>query len=448
MYPTIHSYNEQNFNLQGYGALADTIECTVSEELNGAFTLELTYPLNGLHSEYLTVGNIIVAKPNHNQTRQPFRISEVKKSFANNIQVYANHLCYDLSGYPIRSAHSYTSLASVISAMNDFTWFTGNVAYNQFTFGTDMTSAKSFAMDSIQTLRAWMGGQEGSIIDTYGGEWVYDDFNCFLTARRGQDTGYRISYGKNLAEYEKDKNYTEYSHVCAYWKKSEVVAYSDLVSTGISCAFRCGYIDASSAYEVQPTAAQLNSYASGQVGLMAFGSQTITVTPAQIGNDIIGLGDSVLICYETVFSTRVIKTVWDVLGGVYKTLQLGVKKANISDTIKSLSTAPNGSSGSSDVAVHTNTESMGLKRIGNIVELRFYGKHSSEVRAFTLPAEYRPAHTLSVPIVVTYNGRVFQGYMTISSGGVLSTYYYDYSGAGQVPDGSADIYGTHTYFLG
>jgi hypothetical protein len=74
------------------------------------------------------------------------------------------------------------------------------------------------------------------------------------------------------------------------------------------------------------------------------------VTPAQLGNDVISLGDSVLICYETVFSTRVVKTVWDVLGGVYKSLQLGTKKVNITDTIKSLSTAPNGESGSASFA--------------------------------------------------------------------------------------------------
>lgn len=346
MFPTIHNFAADDLETQGYGALADCISCEVTEELNGAFTLELTYPLNGLHSEYLVTGNIIVAKPNHNQSRQPFRISEVKKSFSNNIQVYANHICYDLSGYPVRNAYTLTSLANVISTMNGFTWSTGDAAYHQFTFDTDMTSSKTFTMPATQTVRSWMGGQDGSILNVYGGDWVYDSFSCFLTSRRGQDTGYRISYGKNLAEYEKDKNYTEYSHACAYWKKSDVVVYSDITPTGISCSFRCGYIDATSAFDAQPSVAQLNSYVSGEIATMVFGAQTITVTPAQLGNDVIGLGDGVLICYETVFSTRVVKTVWDVLIGQYKTLQLGTKKVNITDTIKSLTTAPNGESGS------------------------------------------------------------------------------------------------------
>lgn len=347
MYPIIHDYAATDLSSQGYGALSDCISCEVTEELNGAFTLELTYPLNGLHSEYLVTGNIIVAKPNHNQSRQPFRITEVKKSFSNNIQVYANHICYDLSGYPVRSAYTLTSLANVISTMNGFTWSTGDAAYHQFTFNTDMTSSKTFTMPAMQTVRSWMGGQDGSILNVYGGDWVYDNFSCFLTSRRGQDTGYRISYGKNLAEYEKDRNYTEYSHACAYWKKSDVVVYSDITPTGIDCSFRCGYIDATSAFDTQPSVAQLNSYVSGEIATMVFGTQTITVTPAQLGNDVIGLGDGVLICYETVFSTRVVKTVWDVLIGQYKTLQLGTKKVNITDTIKSLTTAPNGESGGS-----------------------------------------------------------------------------------------------------
>ena len=356
MYPIVHNYDATEFRTQGFGSLSDCISCEVTEELNGGFTLEMTYPLNGLHSEYLVVGNIIVAKPNHNQSRQPFRISEVKKSFANNIQVYANHICYDLSGYPVRSSYTYNSLAATIQGMNSIaasmaTPASSLVSFRPFTFSTDMTSSVSFSMEAIQTLRAWMGGQDNSLINVYGGEWAYDNFNCFLTSRRGQDTGYRISYGKNLAEYEKDRTYTEYSHVCAYWKKSDAVAYSDIVSTGIDCSFRCGYVDASGAYENQPTTAQLNAYASSAVSSLGFGAQTVTVTPAQIGNDIIGIGDSVLICYETVFQTRVIKTVWDVLAGVYKTLQLGTRKANITDTLKSLSTAPSGTGGSSPITI-------------------------------------------------------------------------------------------------
>ena len=122
----------------------------------------------------------------------------------------------------------------------------------------------------------------------------------------------------------------------AYWQKNDAYAFSDVVPTGMNCPFRTVYYDASKEYENQPTTAQLNNSANAQIALLNPAAQTITVTPAQIGNDIIGLGDGVLVCYESVFSTRVIKTVWDALAGRYKVLQLGTKKANIADTIKSL----------------------------------------------------------------------------------------------------------------
>ena len=447
MYPTIHSFKADDLDTQGYGALADCISCEVTEELNGEFTLEMEYALNGIHSDYLATGNIIMAKPSHNQSVQPFRINQIKKSFSKNYAVYANHISYDMSGYTLRAAYSYNSLSATIAGMNNMDWSPLNY-YHEFTFDTDMTSSKQFSQEGINTLRAWMGGKEGSIIDVYGGEWVYNGFSCFLASRRGQDTGYRISYGKNLAEYEKQTDLNEYSYICAYWKKSDDFAYSDLIATGLDCALRVGYVDASKAFDSKPSTAQLNSYASGQISSLVMGGATITVTPAQIGNDIIGLGDSVLVCYETVFQTRVIKTVWDVLAGNYTKLQLGTKKANIADTIKSLNADMKGESGGTSSEVYVNTAEAGLRRIGNIVELRYYGKSASEVRAYTLPVGCRPANKLSFPMVVNYNSNSYMGYFLINTNGTLETYYYNYGGAGAVPASGSVVYGTFIYFIG
>lgn len=337
MYPTIHSFEANDLNTQGYGALSDCISAEVTEELNGGFTLELKYPLKGIHYEQLTPANIIMAKPSHNQSPQPFRISEVKQSFANSIVVYANHISYDMSGYSLRTARTYNSLADTISAMNSFDWSDQGAIYHDFTFDTDMTSARTFKMPMIQSLRSWMGGHEGSLIDTYGGEWIYNGFNCFLASRRGEDTGIRISYGKNLAEYEKERENNQYSHFCAWWEKSEVTVVGNLIPTGLNCTFRVAYVDASEEYENKPSTAQLDQSATNAIAKYNPLPTSIKVTPAQIGNDIIGLGDSVLICYESVFKMRVIKTVWNVIAGEYKTLELGSKKASITDTIQSLS---------------------------------------------------------------------------------------------------------------
>ena len=336
MNPTIHEFYANDLETQGLGSLVDCISCEVTEELNGAYTLEMHYPLHGNLAEYLIPGNVIVATANHIQQKQAFRINQVRKSFSNSITVYANHISYDLSGYAYRWARTYNSLYAVLNALNSVSY--GSVGiYHKFTFLTNMTSNAVFKMSGVQTIRSWMGGQEGSIIDTYGGEWVYDNFECTLVAKRGADTGVRISYGKNLSEYEKQRDYTQYSHLCAFWKKGDAYACGDLIETRNLCTFRVAYIDASNQFDTVPTTAQLNTIATAQIPTANAGAETITVTPAQLGNDSIGLGDTVLVCYEDVFETRVVKTVWDAIANRYKTLELGTKKANIADTIKSLS---------------------------------------------------------------------------------------------------------------
>lgn len=348
MFPTIHDANGNDLKTQGYGALSDCTRCEVVEELNGEFTLELTCAKKGAFVEYLQPRNIIVAKPNAIQKKQPFRIYQIRKSLKDSIIVYARHISYDLSGYPCLSAVSYNNLADTISAMNNVSYNIGDAIYHQFVFHTDKTSNMRFQMSGAQSLRSWMGGQEGSIIDTYGGEWEYDDFECFLKNKRGEDTGLRISYGHNLAEYLKERNDGQYSHICAYYvgteENSEIIA-SDLIPTGLITVFKVGYIDVSSDYEnTKPTVAQLNANATSYINSHNFtDSQTITITPAQLENKLVGLGDSVLVSYDgEVISTRIIKTVWDVLGDKYKTLTLGTKQANIVDTIKSLSSSSDG----------------------------------------------------------------------------------------------------------
>lgn len=336
MFPTIHNYKGDDLDSRGYGALSDCISAEVTEELNGGYTLELKYPLHGIHNEYLIPSNIIMCSPNHTDLPQAFRINQVRKSFANSITVYANHICYDLSGYPMRDAYNCNNLAEVITAMNNAIWNTNNAIFHQFTFDTNMTSSTAFSMDAIQTLRSWMGGQEGSVIDTYGGEWHYNNYQCHLMEHRGKDNGVRISYGVNLAEYGKEHNNILFSHVCAYWKQTEEVAYGDLIPTGIVCPFRCDYYDASNLFETMPTTTQLNAVATSRISSLPLESKTIKVTPVQLGSNM-GLGDTVQVCYEDVFTTRVIKTVWDALGSRYTSVELGTKKAGITDTIKSLS---------------------------------------------------------------------------------------------------------------
>lgn len=337
MFPIIYPNDETAFLTLGYGMLADCISCAVTEELNGAYTLELKYPNKGINAEYLQPRNIIVCKPNWSEDREAFRIYKVTRAIKNSITVYANQLSYDLSGFVVLPGTS-TSLAAAITKLSN--------AATGFTISTTKSSSTDFIVDVPSSVRSWFGGQEGSLIDLYGGEWKYSFWTCQLLASRGADNGLRISYGVNLAEYQKELDDNKYSKVLAYFSKEidnvKTVVYGSAVSTGASGTDRTLILDATSNWnDTVPAAADLTTYATNYISAHSSAlknhKQTITITPEILTTQEISMGDTVHVIYDDeIVSTRVIKTVFDALGERYTTVELGSKKTSIAETIKSL----------------------------------------------------------------------------------------------------------------
>lgn len=67
-----------------------------------------------------------------------------------------------------------------------------------FDFWTDIDSAAAFTITSPATVRGCLGGMDGSMLDTYGGEYEWDMYTALLHGHRGADHGVKIVYGKNL----------------------------------------------------------------------------------------------------------------------------------------------------------------------------------------------------------------------------------------------------------
>ena len=49
MIPILFEKNTESFNNNGIGCLADVVSCIVEEERNGAYELEMRYPIYGIH---------------------------------------------------------------------------------------------------------------------------------------------------------------------------------------------------------------------------------------------------------------------------------------------------------------------------------------------------------------------------------------------------------------
>ena len=337
-YPIIYPSNETAFTTLGYGALSDCISCKVTEVLNGEFSLELKYPKDGIFVEYLQPRNVILCRANWSTDREAFRIYKVNRTMKSSVTVYAYQLSYDLSNLPILPGTA-TDLTNAISMLN-------TAAGANFTVSTNRTSNSDFKVDVPSSVRSWFGGKQGSIIDIYGGEWYFHLWLCNLRTSRGSDNGLRVAYGVNLAEYQKESNDSVYSHVLAYYARDIndvfTVVVGTSVATGYTAFSRTLIYDASEYFgDTVPTSAQLTSfatsYASTNNAKLTHDQQTIVITPELLETQEISMGDTVHVCYDdAVVSTRVVKTIWDVMADRYEKVELGTLKTNIADTIKSL----------------------------------------------------------------------------------------------------------------
>ena len=197
MIPILYPAHEADFNTQGLGRLADAVECIVTEERNGIYELEMTFPLTGKRYADINVGAIIGARHDDAGDVQPFRIYKITRPISGLVKIYARHISYDLNKIVVRP-FSAESLAQTLEAIPQMA-----VHACPFTFWTDKTVTAPFSVVVPTSVRSILGGSEGSILDVYGtGEYEFDGYAVKLHLHRGTDHGVTIRYGKNLVDLE------------------------------------------------------------------------------------------------------------------------------------------------------------------------------------------------------------------------------------------------------
>lgn len=215
MYPILFDSKATSFNTNGLGRLSEAASCTVSEERNGAYELELEYPMSGIHFSDLKNENIIVAKPFQNGKLQAFRIYKVVKKAKDLATIYARHISYQLSYIPV-SIFTADTAESALKGLKE------NAPEDcPFTFKSDVKRAGSFVMTKPDSARALMGGQDGSILDTFHGEYEWDNYTITLHESRGADKGVTIVYGKNLIDLNQEENIENtITGIYPYWQNT------------------------------------------------------------------------------------------------------------------------------------------------------------------------------------------------------------------------------------
>lgn len=194
MRPILYEQNERVFDTNGMGILHDAISAEVTEVRNAEFELELKYPVGGEWAQALTQNRYILVKPNDYDEPHAFRIYEIEKEAdSNQITVKGVTKTDELSGNVIKPL-------SIKSATPSGAWEQlKRVAVDpiDYNFISDIQTAKDTNMDIRNVLNA-IAGEEGSFIDTWGGEIKRTNNTIYLYSKRGKDHVTTIRPRKNL----------------------------------------------------------------------------------------------------------------------------------------------------------------------------------------------------------------------------------------------------------
>lgn len=351
MIPILYSASETAFRSNGLGRLRDCISCRVTEERNGSYTCTFVYPISGRHYSDIAEGCFISCTHDDDGDRQPFRIVKRTAPINGQVTFYAEHLSYGLANVIV---DPFTA-SGVAEALQGFTEHAINT--NPFTFRTDKTTTAAFANSEPSSVRACMGGRQGSILDAYGGEWDFDGWTVWLRAHRGQNSGVVIRYGKNLDDIEQTVDAQGlYNAVVPFWRQESEEGEDVLVTLpekivaaeGVENAIPVA-LNLTEAFQEQPTEEELRAEAQRQLanGEPWLPSENIKLDFVALWQTMnykdaanlqrVRLCDTVDVVYPelgvTAHNVKVIKVVYDVLAEKYTEMELGEARATFADVL-------------------------------------------------------------------------------------------------------------------
>ena len=355
--PILYPAGTTSFTTNGLGQLSDAISCRIQEKENGLFELSMVYPVDGIHFSDIVNARIIYAQ--HVDGPQPFEIYKISKPLNGKVEINAQHATYGLSMIPAFPG----TAASASEAMDLLETSAGTImgASCPYTFWTDNVSSGSFTIEQPTSIRALLGGQEGSILDVYGGQFEWDHFTVKLHAQRGSDNGVTILYGKNLLDLTQEENIQNtYTGIAPFWRGmddnqqqvivtlTEKVRYSS--NAGNFPYPRVIPVDFSSEFQDQPTETQLRSKADEYISANGIGVPSVSIKISLVDLwqteeykniapvEQLKMCDLATVEFDELgvsAKARVVETDWDVLQGRYNSVTVGDARSTLASSIRS-----------------------------------------------------------------------------------------------------------------
>lgn len=348
MIPILYSKSETQFLSNGLGRLTECISCDVTEERNGIYECEFTYPVTGRFcKEMMENGGIISVTHDNHGDRQAFDIYKFSAPIDGIVTFNAHHISYRLNGIIVTPFEASTCAG----ALQKISQKSANT--NPFTFTTDKVVTAPYIVSVPSNARSLLGGSSGSILDTYGtGEYEWDMFNVNLHLHRGKNSGVTIRYGKNLTDIVNILDKSEiYNAIAPYWTDGENTVILPEVYLAVAGAtdIICVPVDLTGDFEEKPSVSDLRSDANIYLSNInpTLANSNITIDFEALWQtteyeDVavlqqIGLCDTVSIYFPAIgvtqASAKAIKVVYDSLRDKYKSIEFGDAQTTLAESI-------------------------------------------------------------------------------------------------------------------
>lgn len=348
MMPIIYESTETAFISNGLGRLYDCSSCVVTEERNGIYECDFDYPVDGRNYDLIQVGRIVGVTHDETGDIQPFDIVSFTRPINGIVAFHCVHISYRQS-YMTVTGKNITTLASAFTLLKN-----NATPKNPFEYITDKSSSGTVkSADGVpKTVKQMLGGVEGSILDTYGGEYEWDKWQVILHSSRGQVRDFSVRYGVNMLTYNEEYDSSNcYSACIPYWTDGTItIVGNKQTNSGVTPSGReqCIPLDVSDKFEAQPTKAQVNA-----MGLSVMNGENPTVPAQNIEVSFVrlqdmgeyelyenllqcGLCDTITVVFPDFNSSgqfKIVKTVWNVLKGKFDSMELGNLSTTLSEAL-------------------------------------------------------------------------------------------------------------------
>lgn len=355
----LHDKKNNNWNSLGIGPLQDAINPLSTRERNGIYDMTFQYPVVGKLFHELKVGRWIVADagPTLVAKSQRFEIAQITKPIKGIVTVYCEHYRYKLLRTMVKIGSKYSNI-SAQTALNQLR--SQMEPKSDFTFYSDVGTTSSIDFTDpakYKNAQEVLGGVAGSILDNFGGEYLFNNNQVRLLAKAGTETNVVIAYGKNLTDINQEES-IENTYTSVYgWAKigngddekiitlPEVYIDSDYVGNYTERRIQMVDFSDKEPKDVEALRGMVKSFIkSNNVGIprvsikASYVDLASSVSNEQLKNlEIVDLCDWVTVAFNQLninTTAQIVKTVWNISLDRYESIELGEARTDFAKVIE------------------------------------------------------------------------------------------------------------------